>query len=362
MRKYLIAVTLFLTLLSVQGETLRDSLTDQEFWALVTSLSEPGGKFQAQVMSNEDSAQFVIPDLEKTMRPGGVYIGVGTEQNFTYMAAIQPKLAFIVDIRRENMLEHLMYKSLFELSQDRADFLSRLFSRKRPAGLDANSTVKALFGAYQSVEASSTVYEESLLGVIDCLANKHKFRLSDEDKASIAGMLTIFRAAGPDNLTGQGDKKMSYARLMDARDLEGVNHGYLASEKNFRVVQDLERRSVIVPVVGDFAGDTALVGIGRYVKEHNAVINVFYVSNVERYLFEQGDHGKHFYSNVAALPLDASSIFIRSVTVDISRRLGIAIPNADADWRSFLAPINNNLENLANGQIRTYSDLFTHLR
>jgi hypothetical protein len=357
-----IAVTLFLTLLRVHGETLRDSLPDQEFWSLVNSLSETGGKFQAQVMSNEDSAQFVIPDLKKTTRPGGSYVGVGTEQNFTYIAAIQPKLAFIVDIRRDNMLEHLMYKSLFELSPDRADFLSKLFSRKRPAGLDSNSSVKALFGAYQNVEASSTVYEQSLREIIDCLTNKHKFQLSDEDKTSIAGMLAVFRTAGPSNLTGQGDKKMSYARLMDATDLTGVNHGYLASEENFRIVQDLERRNVIVPVVGDFAGDTALVGIGRYLKEHDAVVNVFYVSNVERYLFEQGDHGKHFYSNVTALPLDSSSIFIRSVTVDISRRLGIAIPNADADWRSFLAPVNNDLENLANGRIRTYSDLFTHLR
>jgi membrane carboxypeptidase/penicillin-binding protein PbpC len=63
MRKYLVAVTLFLTILPVRGETLRDSLTDQEFWRLVTSLSEPDGNFQAQVMSNEDSAQFVIPNL-----------------------------------------------------------------------------------------------------------------------------------------------------------------------------------------------------------------------------------------------------------------------------------------------------------
>jgi len=362
MRKYLIAVTLFLTLLPVKGETLRDSLTDQEFWRLVTSLSETGGKFQAQVMSNEDSAQFVIPDLKKTTRPGGVYVGVGTEQNFTYIAAIQPKLAFIVDIRRDNMLEHLMYKSLFELSPDRADFLSKLFSRKRPAGLDPNSTVNALFGGYQNVEPSPTVYEESLRGIIDGLTNKHKFQLSNEDKASIARILTIFRDAGPNNLTGQGDKNMSYARLMDATDLTGVRHGYLASEEKFRIVQNLERRNAIIPVVGDFAGDTALVGVGRYVEEHNAVVNVLYVSNVERYLFEQGAHGKHFYSNVAALPLDSSSIFIRSVTADISRRLGIPISNANEDWRSFLAPINNDLENLANGRIRTYSDLFAHVR
>ena len=100
-------------------------------------------------MSNEDSAQFVIPALKETARRGGVYVGVGPEQNFTYIAAIQPRLAFVVDIRRDNMLEHLMYKALFELSSDRADFLSRLFSRRRPARLDSNSSVTALFDAYR---------------------------------------------------------------------------------------------------------------------------------------------------------------------------------------------------------------------
>src|SRR5205823_14862125 len=93
-------------------------------------------------------------------------------------------------------------------------------------------------------------------------------------------------------------------------------------------------------------------------KDHDAAVNVFYVSNVERYLFEQGDHRKPFYANVAALPLDSSSIFIRAVTVDISRRLGIAIPTAGADWRTFLFPINDDLKRLGNGQVPTYGDLF----
>ena len=65
-----------------------------------------------------------------------MYLGVGPEQNFTYIVALQPKMAFIFDIRRGNMIEHLMYKALFEISTDRADFLSKLFSRPRPAGLD----------------------------------------------------------------------------------------------------------------------------------------------------------------------------------------------------------------------------------
>ena len=49
---------------------------------------------------------------------GGVYVGVGPNQNFTYIAAIRPELAFIVDIRRQNLLEHLLFKVLTEKSDE----------------------------------------------------------------------------------------------------------------------------------------------------------------------------------------------------------------------------------------------------
>src|SRR4029453_17329105 len=81
------------------------ALTDSEFWSLVTGLSEPGGVFAQQLMSNEDSVNFVVPRLKETIRPGGIYVGVGSEQNFTYVAATQPRLALVVDIRRDNMLQ-----------------------------------------------------------------------------------------------------------------------------------------------------------------------------------------------------------------------------------------------------------------
>ena len=113
-------------------------LTDQEFWKLSTDLSEPNGYFRSDnFLSNETGFQWVIPELKRRIPPGGVYLGVGPEQNFTYISALKPAMAFIIDIRRGNLHEHLLYKALFEMSADRAEFLSRLFSRKRPAGLSA---------------------------------------------------------------------------------------------------------------------------------------------------------------------------------------------------------------------------------
>jgi hypothetical protein len=353
-----IVTTLSFAASTARAAELPNAITDEEFSRMVTELSEPGGVFQQEFMSNEDSAQFVIPALKETTRRGGVYIGVGPEQNFTYIAAIQPKLAFLVDIRRDNMIEHLMYKALFELSTDRADFLSRLFSRKRPSGLDTRSSVTVLFDAYQAVEADARLFDENLQAVTNLLTNGHRLQLSDADKAGVTRIMQTFRMAGPHNLRGSGDKNLTYARAMTATDLTGSHQSYLASEENFRIVQELERRNLIVPVVGDFAGDKALVSVGRYLEERDAIVNVFYVSNVERYLFEQGDHGRHFYANVAALPLDPSSTFIRSVTRDISRRLGIPLPDGNVNWWSFLSPIGACLEAVANGRVETYRQLF----
>ena len=252
-----------------------------------------------------------------------------------------------------------MYKALFELSPDRADFISRVFSRKRPSGLDANSSVKALFDAYQAVETDPRFYEENLLTVTSHLVIQHRFQLSDSDKASLARIMSTLRLAGPNALKGQGDpRNPTYAQLMAATNLAGSNQSYLASEENFRKVQELEKRNLIVPLEGDFAGNKTIVSVGRYLKEHSATVNVFYVSNVERYLFDQGAHGKQFYANLETLPMDSSSTFIRSVTRDISRRLGIPIPDGATNWWSFLSSIRECLKAFADGRIQTYRELF----
>ena len=126
---------------------------------MITDFSEPGGVFPSDnFLSNESGYQEVIPALLKTVKPGGAYIGVGPEQNFTYIVALQPKIAFIIDIRRQNMLEHLFYKALMETSNDRAEFLSRLFARPIVQSM-ANSTAEALFRAYKLGHPIPSLFE-----------------------------------------------------------------------------------------------------------------------------------------------------------------------------------------------------------
>jgi hypothetical protein len=296
-------------------------LDDSTFWRLVTEYSEPGGFFRSDnFVSNETTFQYVIPGLQRRTRPGGVYLGVGPEQNFTYIVALQPKIAFIFDIRRQNMLTHLMYKAVIEQAADRADFLSRLFSRTRPASLDTASTVDALFAAYAFAPQDSVAFRKNLAAIKDRLTRTHGFKLSDEDLRTIEYVYNAFYLGGPDLTYNfaqgsgfRGGRMPSYADVMTATDEAGLKRSYLATEANFRALKRLETDNAIVPLVGDFAGPHAIRTVGKYLRERGATVTAFYTSNVEQYLFQSDEDWRRFFSNVATLPVDSSSVFIRSV-------------------------------------------------
>jgi hypothetical protein len=299
--------------------TIPQRLSDQEFWRISSDFSESNGYFRSDnLLSNEIWMQYVIPDLLARTRPGGIYLGVGPEQNFTYIAALKPKMAFITDIRRGNLCTQLMYKALFELSTDRADFVSRLFTKKRPDGLTAKSSAKDIFDAYWDTPTSAeAVYKANLQAIDDVLTKKHALPLSKDDLDGIEYVYYNFYWFGPsityNSSSGGGGRgnMATYYDLAVATDGAGLNRGFLGSEENFRFVQDLEARNLIVPVVGNFAGPKALRAEGQYLRDHGATVTAFYLSNVEQYLNQDGIWSD-FCRNVAALPLDQSSTFIRS--------------------------------------------------
>src|SRR5262245_26151466 len=104
------------------------------FARLIAALSERGGYFDTDnLISNESSYLQVIPELRQRRIHGGAYIGVGPDQNFTYIAETRPAIAFIVDIRRDNLLLHLLFKALFQTSRTRVEYLAQLFGRPAPA-------------------------------------------------------------------------------------------------------------------------------------------------------------------------------------------------------------------------------------
>jgi hypothetical protein len=293
-------------------------LSDREFWRLSETLSEPNGYFRSEnLVSNEDTFQYVIPPLASVVEPGGVYLGVGPDQNFTYIAAVKPRMAFITDIRRGNLLMHLMYKALFEQSADRAAFLSRLFSRPRPDGLDASSSPESLFAAYATIRPDKAAFDNGLKAILRTLVEDHGFALSEQDVAGIEHVYGNFYVSGPylaysTRIGGGGSGRYpTYQDLQMSTDLSGVNHSYMASEAHYAFVRNMQQRNMIVPVVGNFAGPKALRATGEYLRARGARVTTFYTSNVEQYLFQDRLWGD-FADNVMTMPIDETSTFIRS--------------------------------------------------
>jgi hypothetical protein len=298
-------------------DTLPASIPDKEFWALSDQLSEPNGTFQSDnLLSNEMTLSTVATALAARAKPGGVYLGVGPEQNFTYIAAIRPKIAFITDVRRGNLHLHLMYKALFELSADRAEFVSRLFTKPRPAGLGPAATADQLINAYWDLPSSDrSVYEANLAAIMAVLEKKQGFPLSTDDAAGVAYVYNAFWWYGPainysSSATGRWGGTSTYGDLMITRDAAGGGErSYLATEDGFAFLKQMHTKNLIVPVVGNFAGPKALRAVGAWLRDRDAIVTAFYLSNVEGYL--RGTLWSDFCENVATMPLDANSVFIR---------------------------------------------------
>lgn len=341
------------------------SLPDSTYWRLVTEMSEPGGFFRSDnFVSNETNYQRILDRLQQGTPRRGVYLGVGPDQNFTYIVALHPRMAFIVDIRRQAMLQQLMYKALFEMSPTRADFLSHLFSRALPAGLDTNAAAPELFRALYEASPDSVRYRAGLRDIEDRLVRRHGFALSADDLGGLAYVFDAFFTIGPD-VTYSGDPRSGrrwrgmpgYAEMMVQTDSAGANRSYLGSEANYRAMREFEAANLLVPVVGDFGGPKALRAVGAYVRDHGAVVTTFYTSNVEQYLFRGDESWRAFYDNVATLPHDGASLFIRAVFGGYGNGYGNGYGFLRGEM--LVTPIDRILTAFRDGKIHSYWDVIS---
>lgn len=321
----LLTLSVLLDLRFASHGAVPDSLALSEFARIMTAFSEAPGHFPGDnFVTNETSYLHVVPTVIERGRRGGVYIGVGTEQNFSYIAATRPEIAFIVDIRRENLLQHLLYKALFALARDRTSFLMLLFSRQNQAGGSASdglpektaSIPEVLDYIEESTTADSLLFEQNWKRL-----RREARRYGIEDREDLDGMLYIYRSFYEKQLSiryaetrlGNGLSYPTFRDLMTGTTVEGEFASFLCTEETFGFVKNLHLRNLIIPVVGNFAGEKTFRAIGAYAEAHDTSISVFYVSNVEYFLIN------HFYylfkwyvANVDALPIDEHSLMIRS--------------------------------------------------
>jgi len=363
----LLSVVLFMSAAAPQASGLPARLSDAEFWRLFTEFSESGGTYPYEnFVTNEETIQDVMPVLTKVTRPGGVYLGVGPEQNFTYISGIKPGMAFIFDIRRQNAIQHLMYKAIFEMSPTRGDFVSHLFSIKNAEKVPAAAQAAGLFLAFDGLKGDKAYYTENLAAIKNNLL-KHGFALSRDDLQKVDYIYDVFFRAGPEIDYRFGSAfpagmapAPNYIQAMTDTDANKKAWSFLATEENYQVVRDLQLKNLLIPVVGDFAGPSAIRKVGDYVRERKGIVSAFYISNVEYYLggpgtIEQAPGGEaslqRFYQSTATLPVDSSSLFIRFVGAAQARNLRWW----NGAWLQAVSPMINLRDAVKGGGAPTYA-------
>ena len=298
------------------------ALSAGEFSALIRDLSEPGGDFPSDnLTSNELQFLHITGKLKELGVSGGAYVGVGPEQNFSYIAKIRPRIAFIVDIRRQAMVQHLMYKAIFHLARDRAQFLFWLFSRPpAPTASQKGVSLEELLQYVRETPGSERLMRDNLVIIVKTIQEDFLVPLSPDDARALQD---IYAAFWQENLglgfgPGRGPmppEAWGFPNLGDlilARDQHAQQAGFLAHEADYQFVRALQENNRVIPVVGDFAGSHALAAVAEYLRSHDYKLSAFYTSNVEEYLYDNGVFSA-FAANVCQMPTSSHSVIVRAV-------------------------------------------------
>jgi hypothetical protein len=328
--------------------TLPTKIADAEYWKTINDLAEPGGYFRIpdNFTSNEIEVGWLFSRLQETKVNGGVYLGVGPEQNLSYIASIRPRMAVLFDIRRQAMVQHQLFKAIFELSPDRADFIQMTFAKPRPAKLDSTTEIRAMWDAFWYIPTDTALARKNYTRIVDHLTKTHGFTFTEYEMQMMKNVYDAFIAYGP-VITTNGGQNGGRQPANTFADMTGYSYdsnnqprSFLSSEDNYRYVRNMHLNNLILTVTGDFGGPKAIRAVADYLKARNAVVSAFYVSNVEQYLFMDGK-ASAFYANVATLPIDDKSVFIRPYSMrNYARDGGYGTTNSLCPIGGFLRAVN----------------------
>lgn len=278
------------------------------------------------LVSNETDYQRILPLLNMTVSPNGIYIGVGADQNFTFMATTHPSFSFIIDYHPENQYLHHLFKTCFELAPTRQAYLSILFSKPLTPEIKNNQAVSLseLVTYFDGVESADDLFDQNG-PLIRASLNRFKPTLPDEALDTIDRMRGLFRLHHSglktrlDTATWQGRPYPAYRDCLLAVDNEGRNWHFLNSNDRYARIKKMQEQNRIIPVVGDWSGEKTLRELASFTEKRGKTVSVLYVSNVEEFLFREGRF-EAYMENIERLPVDANSLIVRSVYDQTDRK------------------------------------------
>jgi len=311
---YLILVFFCLSVNTSYTQTV-PNISDIEFSTMIREMSENSGYFRGDSwVTNELTYLDVLETIEKHNIKGGVYLGVAPEQNFTYIAAIRPELVFLVDIRAQNKMQHLIFKILFEKARTRTEFLSLLFSMPLSgSGIPGEkSDVNEIVNYLEKRPQSKQMFEENLSEIIFTLNRKYRFNLTEWETSNIEFVFEHFYTNHLN--TTNGPWRRSYptlAEIFTDRDQRGKQLNIFNSRDDFLFVKDLHQKNRIIPLTGDYGNNDAMFKVAEYLKKYKLTVTAQYVSNVEQYLMNNSRNWDGWIKNIENLPYTDKTVFIR---------------------------------------------------
>ena len=331
----------------------------EQFGRYIGEWSEPEGFFDSDnFISNETSYLHVVDQLRQRVKPGGIYLGVGPDQNLSYIVHTRPSLAIITDIRRQNMLEHLLFKALFALASNRVEYLSLLLSRETPP-LKPGATFEEVLSAVRRSPSSEKLFQKNLASVKELLTGKYRLKLTSDDMSKIEYVFHTFWEEGLDlrfSSTGRGNA-LNYPTLEEMlleTDRQGRHQNYLSSEELFQWLKKFQGENRVVPIVGDFAGPHAFRAVSGFLRTSGLRLSVFYTSNVEFYLFGRSSWTR-YVANLRSLPLSDDAVFIRSYFPTYGRPHSLNVTGHRST--SLVQPMARLLDQVDSHGLSTYWDV-----
>lgn len=334
-------------------------VSNEQFRRYIDEWSEPEGYFDSDnFITNETSYLHVIGELRQHVRPGGIYLGVGPDQNFSYLVQTRPALAIIPDIRRQNMLQHLLFKALFAMATNRKEYLALLFSKEAPA-VKSDASFAQLLTAVRNSGSSPELFQKNIAAIKNLLLQRYGLKLTSEDLSKIE---FVYRTFWMENLDlrfssiGRSNS-LSYPTFEDIlleTDRQGQHQNYLSTDAGFQWLKKFEGENRLIPIVGDFAGPHALRAVGRFLKQNGLQVSTFYTSNVEFYLFGRPAWTR-YVANLQELPLAADAVFIRSYFPTYGRPHPLNLPGHRST--SLVLPMARLLKEYDEGRVASYWDV-----
>lgn len=195
---------------------------------------------------------------------GGIYVGVGAEQNYILAGWSRPEVLVLMDFDQWIVDLHEGYKALFIRAETPEQFLELWSKKRRPEAVAAiTATVKAR-----------------------------------KDQARIISVFRSSRHRVERHLRKIAKEYRSYQSPC-----------FLTDEAQYTHIRSLALRGHFLAVRGDLTADKAVKGISTFARAVNIPVRVFYLSNAEYYFsYSQG----RYRSNMTSLFVDDESVILHT--------------------------------------------------